>query len=45
MKMSGRCPRRRPHTWWIDKVKRDVERREWGWRAVDECTNGADRDI
>jgi hypothetical protein len=39
MKMSGRRPRGRPHTRWIDQVKKDVKRRG-DWRKVDEMQDG-----
>jgi hypothetical protein len=44
IKMSGRRPRRRPYTRWIDQVKRDVERREQDWRRADEMQEWEDRD-
>jgi hypothetical protein len=43
MKMSGRRPRGRPHTWWTDQVKRAIERRGGDWRMVDEMQEWADR--
>jgi hypothetical protein len=40
MKMSRRRPKGRPHMWWIEQVKGDVERRAWDWRRVNEYRNG-----
>jgi hypothetical protein len=32
MKMSGKRPRGRPCTWWLDQVKRDIEEEDAGGR-------------
>jgi hypothetical protein len=34
MKMRGRRPRGRPRTRWMDKVKRDAEKRGKKWKQV-----------
>jgi hypothetical protein len=44
MMKSGRRPRGRPCTQWIDQVERDVERRGWDCSGVDEMQELADRD-
>jgi hypothetical protein len=31
MKMNGKRPKGRPQTWWLDQVKREIERRGWSW--------------
>jgi hypothetical protein len=36
LKMTGKRPRGRPQTWWLDQVKRDIERRGQSWRKVEE---------
>jgi hypothetical protein len=41
MKMSGRRPSGTACTWWIDQLKRDVERWRWDWRRADEMQEWA----
>jgi hypothetical protein len=44
MKMSGTKPKGRPQTWWLDQVKRDIERRGQYWGKVEEIQEWTDRD-
>jgi hypothetical protein len=44
VKMSGKRHKVRPQTQWLHKVKRDIERRGFSWRIVEEVQEWTDRD-